>query len=80
MGLKPGEYVGLCAMNSAAWIAFCFGVLKAGAVAVTLSGMLTGDELVNLVSHSKPRFIFAAEAKLPELERLKGSGGLEKVI
>jgi long-chain acyl-CoA synthetase len=54
MGVKPGEYVGFCAMNSANWIAFYYGVLKAGAVAVTLSGMLTGDELVNLVSHSKP--------------------------
>jgi len=30
MGVKPGEYVGLCAMNSAAWIAFYFGVLKTG--------------------------------------------------
>jgi len=74
MGVKPGEYVGLCAMNSADWISFYFGVLKAGAIAVTLSGMLTGDELVNLVSHSRPRFIFAAETKLQELERLKGSG------
>jgi long-chain acyl-CoA synthetase len=80
MGVKPGEYIGLCAMNSADWIAFYFGVLKAGAVAVTLSGMLTGDELVNLVSHSRPRFIFTSETKLQDLERLKSSGGLEKVI
>ena len=80
MGVKPGELVGLCAMNSVDWIAFYFGVLKAGAVAVTLSGMLTGDELVNLVSHSRPRFIFTSETKLQELERLKSSGGLEKVI
>jgi long-chain acyl-CoA synthetase len=80
MGVKPGEYVGLCAMNSANWIAFYFGVLKAGAIAVTLSGMLTGDELVNLVSHSKPRFVFASETKLQDLGRLKNSGGVEKVI
>ena len=40
-GLNPGEFVGLCAPNSADWIAFYFGVLKAGAVAVTLSGVLT---------------------------------------
>ena len=80
MGVKPGEYVGLCAMNSVDWIAFYFGVLKAGAIAVTLSGMLTGDELVNLVSHSKPRFLFASETKLPDLERLKSTAGLEKVI
>ena len=80
MGVKPGEHIGLCAPNSIDWIVFYFGVLKAGAVAVTLSGLLTGDELVNLVNHSKPRFIFTDSTKLQELEKLKGSGGLEKVI
>jgi long-chain acyl-CoA synthetase len=80
LGVEPGEHVGLCSMNSVDWIAFYFGVLKAGGVAVTLSGVLTGDELVNLVSHSRPRFIFASETKLQELERLRSSGGLKKVI
>jgi len=80
MGVKPGEHVGLCAPNSVDWIVFYFGVLKAGAVAVTLSGVLSGDELINLVNHSKPRFIFTAENKLQELEKSKIAGGLEKVI
>jgi long-chain acyl-CoA synthetase len=80
MGIHPGEHVGLCALNSADWIAFYFGVLKAGAVAVTLSGSLTKNELAILVSHSRPRVMFAADAKLPELERLKDSSGLEKII
>ncbi len=80
LGLKPGDLVGLCTPNSGNWIAFYFGVLKAGAVAVTLSGLLTGDELRNLVNHSKPRFIFTAGEKLKDLERLKGTGCLEKVI
>ncbi len=80
LGLKPGDLVGLCTPNSGDWIALYFGVLKAGAVAVTLSGLLTGDELRNLVNHSKPRFIFTIGDKLKDLERLRGSGGLEKVI
>ncbi len=80
MGVKPGEFIGLCALNSADWIAFYFGVLKAGAVAITLSGTLTGDELANLVNHAKPRFLLADETKLWELGRLKMPGGLEKVI
>ena len=80
MGVKPGDHVGLCAPNSADWIVFYFGVLKAGAVAVTLSGLLTGDELANLGNHSKPRFIFTVGTKLQELEKLKISGGLDKVI
>jgi long-chain acyl-CoA synthetase len=80
MGVKPGELVGLCAPNSGDWIAFYFGVLKAGAVAVTLSSMLTGDELTNLVGHARPRIIFTVDSKLPELQKLKGTLGLEKII
>lgn len=80
MGVKPGDHVGLCTLNSADWIAFYFGVLKTGAVAVTLSGVLSGDELAILVNHAKPRFIFTVETKLQELEKLKSPEGLEKVI
>ncbi len=80
LGVKPGEHVGLCSLNSAEWVAFYFGVLKAGAAAVTLSGLLTGDELALLVNHARPRFIFTSENKLPDMERLKGQTGLEKVI
>lgn len=80
LGIKPGEYVGLCSLNSADWVAFYFGALKAGAVAVTLSGLLTGDELKVLVNHARPRVMFTSENKLAEMERLKGQAGLEKII
>ena len=70
LGIKPGDHVGLCSLNSADWVAFYFGVIKAGAVAVTLSGLLTGDELKLLVSHSKPGMMFT-EQKIGEVERLK---------
>lgn len=80
MGVKPGELVALCAPNSAEWIAVYFGIIKTGAAAITLAGTLTGDELTNLVKHANPRFIFSSENKLKDLEGLKGSGGLEKII
>jgi long-chain acyl-CoA synthetase len=80
MGVAPGEHIGLCALNSADWIAFYFGVLKAGAVAVTLSGALTKNELAILVGHAKPRLMFTTDAKLQELTPLKDSAGLEKII
>ncbi len=80
MGIKPGDYIAMCAPNSIDWIAFYFGVLKTGAVAVTLSGLLSGDELVNLVSHAGPRFVFSVDAKMKELDKLKNSGAVEKVI
>lgn len=80
MGIRPGEHVGLCAPNSGEWLAFYFGVLKAGAVAVTLSSLLQPEELKLLVSHSKPKFIFSHDEKLEDLESLKPNGFVEKII
>jgi long-chain acyl-CoA synthetase len=80
MGLKPADHVGLCAPNSADWLVFYFGVLKAGAVAVTLSSLLVPDEFRLLVGHAKLKFLYTNEVRLDDLLELKGSGGLEKVI
>jgi long-chain acyl-CoA synthetase len=80
LGLKPGEHVALCAPNSADWITFYFGVLKTGAVAVTLSALLSGEELALLVNHARPRFVFASADKRTALEKLRSTAGLEKLI
>lgn len=80
MGIKPGDFVGLCSFNSADWIAFYFGALKAGAVAATLSGLLTGDELAYLINHAKPRVLFTEPGKLKDVMKLKDSVGLQTVI
>jgi long-chain acyl-CoA synthetase len=80
LGLRPGDFVGLCAPNSIDWITFYFGVLKTGAVAVTLSSLLSGEELALLVNHARPRFIFTRENRLEDLDRLRGGAGLEKVF
>ena len=57
-----------------------FGVLKTGAVAVTLSGLLTGDELALLVNHSQTPFYFYQRGKLGDLESIRTSAGTEKII
>ncbi|MFC1867403.1 class I adenylate-forming enzyme family protein [Thermodesulfobacteriota bacterium] len=80
LGIKPGDHVGLCAPNSGEWLAFYFGVLKAGAVAVTLSSLLKPDELTLLVNHSRPKFIFTHDEKLNALEKLRGDECLDKII
>ena len=80
MGIKPGEHVGLCAPNSGDWLAFYFGAIKAGAVAVTLAYALKRDELSLLVNHSRPRIIFTSDDKLDDLEKLRGDDYLEKII
>jgi long-chain acyl-CoA synthetase len=80
MGIKPGDFIGLCAPNSSDWIIFYFGVLKVGAVAVTLSSLLTGDELSLLLNHSRPKFLFTFGEKLNDLLRIRDSCRLEKFI
>lgn len=79
LGVRPGDLIALCAPNSTEWMVFYFGVLKAGAVAVTLSALLTGEELSHLIRHSRPRMIYASPEKLTDLEKLR-TEGLETII
>jgi long-chain acyl-CoA synthetase len=66
-GVHPGDHVGLCAPNSFAWLACYFGAIKAGAVAVTFSHLLTGDELRQVLSDCRPRILFTSDEKLDAL-------------
>ncbi len=67
VGVQPGDHVALCAPNSYAWLVFYFGALKAGAVAVTFSHLLTKDELSRTVIECEPKVLFAADEKLDDL-------------
>jgi len=80
MGVKHGDHIGLCAPNSCEWLIFYFGVLKAGAVAVTLSSQLKKEELTLLVNHSRPKFNFTSDDKLNDLSELRETAGIEKII
>ena len=80
MGIEPGDHVALCAPNSGDWLAFYFGVIKIGAVAVTLSSQLKPNELALLVKHSRPKAIFTHDEKLGDLEKLRDEECLKKII
>lgn len=80
MGIKPGDHVAITYPNSIDWITFYFGALKMGAVVATLAATLIGDELKTLISHAKPRVVLSDGAKLKDLQAMKGSGGIEKII
>lgn len=79
-GIKPGDLIGLCAPNSPEWIILYFGVIKAGAAAVTYSNALTSGELITLLEHSKPRFIFTVPNRLSDLKGLKDSDIIKGLI
>ena len=80
MGIQTGDHVGLCAPNSSDWLAFYFGVLKAGAVAVTLSSQLKKSELDLLINHSRPRILFTFDEKLDDLSGLRNDDCLHEII
>ncbi|MCF8143874.1 MAG: AMP-binding protein [Deltaproteobacteria bacterium] len=80
LGIQPGDPVALCAPNSGDWLAFYFGVLKAGAVAVTMSSLLKASELATSINDSLPKIIYAHENKLDDLKGMKRPGVLEKII
>jgi len=67
VGVQPGDHVALCAPNSYAWLAFYFGALKAGAVAVTFSHLLRKDELSRTLEDCRPKVLFTADEKLEDL-------------
>src|SRR4030042_735675 len=72
-GVTPGDHVVLCAPNSYPWLAFYFGVLKAGAVAVTLSSALSKTELSHALNDASPKILFTTDEKLDGLGDRKDS-------
>ena len=80
IGVQPGDHVALCAANSYEWLTFYFGVLKAGAIAATLSSLLKKDELRRIMDNAQPKVLFAGEEQLGELGDPKDRPYLKKVI
>ena len=67
LGIRSGDRVALCAPSSYRWLAFYFGALAAGAAAVTLSNVLTGAELTQIVDDARPKILFTEDERLNDL-------------
>ncbi|UCB50801.1 MAG: long-chain-fatty-acid--CoA ligase [Deltaproteobacteria bacterium] len=80
VGIRLGEHVALYAPNAYQWLAFYFGVLKAGAVAVTLSSLLKRDELRRIMDNAQPKVLFAGKEQLAELGDRKYYPYLKKIL
>lgn len=63
-GIRPGDHVALAAGNSAAYLVAWFGIMAAGAVAVTINPALIGDGLAYVLRQSEARLLIADEAFL----------------
>jgi long-chain acyl-CoA synthetase len=80
IGLMPGDHFALCAPNSYAWLAVYFGAIKAGAVAVTFSHLLTQRELVQIIDDCQPKILYSVDEKLNDIEHLRQRSYLECVV
>ncbi len=80
LGVSAGDHIALCAPNSSDWMAFYFGVLKTGAVAVTLSCLLSHQELELLLCHCKPKVLFAFDDILESVSQFRKEAGIQTVI
>jgi long-chain acyl-CoA synthetase len=80
LGVSAGDHVALCASNSWQWVVFYFGVLKTGAVAVTLSSLLRRSEMELLLCHCNPRLMLAYDDILADVSEIREEAGIETLI
>jgi long-chain acyl-CoA synthetase len=73
VGVQPGDHMALCAPNSYAWLVFYFSILKASAVAVTFSHLLTKDERSRTLADCEPKVLFTSDEKLGDLGDCRNS-------
>ena len=77
-GVTQGQRVAVMMGNSVEMLEIMFGVVKAGACVVPLSGLLTGEQLAGLIDNSEavaafatPEFIDKVDPHLPRLTTLR---------
>lgn len=80
LGVRPGDRIALCAPNSYPWLTFYYGVLKAGAIAVTISTSLKKIELIQILDDAQPSFMFAGEENLGDIGSRESHPYLKKTI
>lgn len=79
-GISPGDRVALYHPNSLEWVIFYYGVIKCGATAVTLPGVMTESELGHLIHDARPRGILTTDDNISQLDRFRGPGILDTII
>ena len=68
-GLKPGDRVAVCSLNSIALVQVYLGLFKAGLIAVPINTRLKPDEIRYILGHAGPRMAFCEPSLAPLLEQ-----------
>lgn len=59
LGVKPGDRVGICALNSHAYCALIMGIIRIGAIVSPINFRFTVREITDLTSTTEPKVVFA---------------------
>jgi len=76
-GIGKGDKVAVLMGNSVEMLETTFGVVKAGACVVPLSGLLTGEQLIHLIGDCDARFAFVSAEFEERVAPLRGD--LDKI-
>lgn len=80
-GVRPGEYVGLLAHDSAEWVACFFGTLKIGAIHIGMNTLLTAAEYDYILKDSRARVLIVSEAIWDKVDAIREANPqLEHII
>lgn len=71
LGVKPGDRVGICALNSLSYCALIMGAIRMGAIVAPINFRFTVREIADLTSTTEPKVVFAG----PEFaDNIKAAG------
>jgi benzoate-CoA ligase family protein len=81
LGVRLGDFVALLCLDGSEWVTSFFGVVKAGAVAVSINTMATPRECEYILRDCRARVLVVHESLLPTIEGIRaGQPFLEHVV
>jgi benzoate-CoA ligase family protein len=81
LGVRLGDFVALLCLDGSEWVTSFFGIVKAGAVAVSINTMATPRECDYILRDCRARVLIVHESLLPPIEGIRaGQPFLEHVV
>ncbi len=71
LGVRMGETVAILSLDGAEWVTTFFGIVKIGAVAVSINTLLKPHELAYIFRDSRARVLIVHQALLPSIQPIR---------
>ena len=71
LGIRMGDYVGICSLDLPEWVTSFFGVLKIGGIAVGMNTTQTPKEYAYMLDDSRARAIVVHESLYPKIAEVR---------